>query len=437
MAKSQSRADIILSLKDNFSRGLAKASFKLKRFGQTAKDVGKKFLLMSAAIVAGLAKTVKMAVDLDDKIRLLAGKLKSVRKSAEVEMLAEEMMRLGRSTSFTASQVGDLMVILAQSGKTADEIKQMTGSVMDLAKATGSEAADASNAVTVALAGFELGAVSTQRVVDVLAESVNSSNQNLTDMTEAITKAAPSAYEAGVSIERMSAMINVLANSGIKGSAASTQLRAALIQLMTVGADKARDLGVSLLDTKGRLRDFGDIITDVNRSLAGEDALTRAKALKDIFGKIGLSSVQIIARNKKAVDDYERSLNKAKGTARAAAKEAEAGLGGSLRKLWSALEGLALGIGNKLIPQIQFLTDWITRLTARLDADKIAKFASTVASLAGIFGILLTAGGTIASMFGTVVGGALGVAQTGMISLGLGASTAKFTLSKMAKGTTG
>jgi len=154
MAKSQSRADIILSLKNNMTRGLSKATRQLNKFSCGLKKIGMAFTGLAVSMGTLMTTSMLMAAKLDDKVRTLAARLQLAFDDKRVRRLNDEINRLGRTTSFTAGEVADLMVVLAQAGKSADEIEVMTESVMQLAKAAGGEAADAADLMAVGVGSF-------------------------------------------------------------------------------------------------------------------------------------------------------------------------------------------------------------------------------------------------------------------------------------------
>jgi TP901 family phage tail tape measure protein len=374
MARAQSRADIILSLKNNMSTGLAKATRQLRKFGSQAKRIGLAFAGMSTALAAGMGKTILMAANLNDELRKIASKISGVSYGSKVfNKLEDEVNRLGRTTSFTASEVAQLMTVLAQGGKNAQQIEMMTEHVMAFAKAASGEAAQAADLLIVALNGFGLVAEESQRAVDVMTASINGSSQSMSDFQEAMTVIAPSANAVGLSIERTAAMINVLADAGIRGSIAGRQLRSALIYMATTGADSLNDLGISIMDAGGEMRDFASIVDDVNNSTRGMGAPERIAVFKDVFGKVGINAVQILARSSDGLAHFDTLLNRAKGSAKAASDEMEAGFGGVLRRLNSAVMGLAEAVGKHLTPYIEDVTKLITTLANSINAKLVAK----------------------------------------------------------------
>ena len=150
----------------------------------------------------------------------------------EFAMLTDESERLGASTIFTAQEFSNLQMVLGRKGFKADEIKDMTGAIADLALATGEDLTLASNIVGASIRAFGKDASDAGKIANTLAlASANSSIQLSTF----------SASSVGVDIEELSAMMGVLMDSGIKASKAGTGLNSLFITL--------KEKGVSLSDT--------------------------------------------------------------------------------------------------------------------------------------------------------------------------------------------
>ena len=89
----------------------------------------------------------------------------------EFKRLSDTAQELGRSTFFTAEQVGQLQLNYSKLGFTTSEILAAQRATLDLAVATGSDLARAATVAGAAVRGFGLDASETQRVVDVMAVS--------------------------------------------------------------------------------------------------------------------------------------------------------------------------------------------------------------------------------------------------------------------------
>ncbi|GHT36464.1 hypothetical protein FACS189427_08120 [Planctomycetales bacterium] len=111
--------------------------------------------------------------------------------------LREQAKLLGRTTFFTASQVGNAQQMLAQAGFNPEQIKAALPDVLNLALAGDLDIGEAADIATNISTPFGIAADKLNRVNDVLAKAANSSNTNVREMGQAFKYAAPAAAAAG------------------------------------------------------------------------------------------------------------------------------------------------------------------------------------------------------------------------------------------------
>ncbi len=409
MARAKSRVDVILSLKNNMAGGLAKASMNLNRLGDAAKRFGMIGAAATGAMVIGLSKVIRETQKLDDALRNLAAKLNIDFNGKPFGEVEKEIRRLGSVTSFTTTQVTELATVLAQGGKNAGQIKVMTKSMLNLSRAMSEGTADSARIAQSAMDAYGLSVDDARRAADVLAYTVNTSAQGLVDLGEANNYVAATSRDAGISIERTSAMLAIMANNGIRGSRAGVQLRAALLQLTTKGKDTAKALNIKLTEPTGEFRDFAIVLDEFRQKTENMTDVRRFELYKKAFGKVGISAATILGRSRAEVDKFTNELENSFGVAEKAAKDMDAGIGGSFRMLYSAAEALWLGVGEKLAPAIEDFTRKITAMIRGLGpktqeiADGIIKVLNTLMKATGALFALAAAASAVSTLFSTLL----------------------------------
>jgi len=265
---------------------------------------------------------------------------------------SKEAKRLGATTAFTASQVVELQREFAKLGFTNDEILNVTESTLNLAAAAGTDLANAAMVAGSTLRGFGLSSEETARVTDVMALSFSSSALDITLFQESMKLVAPIAKTVKVDIEQASAALSVLADSGIKGSMAGTQLRRVMTDLaMKTG----KDFQTSLTITKERL----DATTNDAQKLA---------IAKELVGQRAASSLLILAENGQKLQDLEKDYDRAGGAAERMAKVRLDNLSGDVTILKSAWSGLLLSFEDGEGGLNQLARFGVKNLTASLTA---------------------------------------------------------------------
>lgn len=246
----------------------------------------------------------------------------------ELEQFSKQAKMLGATTIFTAAQVGELQTEFAKLGFTQGEILNVTEATLMLAQASGTDLANAAMVAGSTLRGFGLAAHETQRVVDVMAKSFNSSALDITLFQEGMKLVAPIAKTVKVSLEESSAALSILADRGIKGSLAGTKLRKIMSELAT---KTGKDFNTSLEIAAERLNNAGS--TSEKLSIATELVGDRMK-----------DGLIILAENKGRLDELTASYENAKGSAERMAEIRFDNLEGDMIKLKSAWSGFLLSI---------------------------------------------------------------------------------------------
>jgi len=218
---------------------------------KSSNGMAKQFIKGAAAIgiVVGafrmVSKVVSSVVKTFSDFEFVMAKVNAVSGATDTEFkqLSESAQELGRTSFFTATQVGELQLAFSKLGFTAAEIQDAQKATLDLATSTGTDLARAAQVAGAAVRGFGLEANETQRVVDVMAVSFASSAMDIEKWQTSMTKVAPIAKSSGFSIEDTAAIMSKLADSGIEASIAGTSLRNILLKMQDPTSDLSKSFG--------------------------------------------------------------------------------------------------------------------------------------------------------------------------------------------------
>ncbi|MGV3483371.1 MAG: phage tail tape measure protein, partial [Planctomycetaceae bacterium] len=396
-----------------FLKGLAAAKAKLQEFGNSTKLVGMKMLGIGTAATAPIAASVTVFASFDDAMLAVKGVTQAT--ADEFVKLRDKAKQLGATTSYSASEVASLMTELGRAGFKPDQLIEMTGAVMDMARATGTDATLASGIMAATIRQFGLEATDATRVADGFTAAANKTFNSVEALGEAFQYAGPVAADANMSLEETLAVLGALGNVGIQGSEAGTALRR-LLTLSAAEADKfSKVFGVATADAAGNTRPLIDVLGDVASATKNLPTGERMAKFNEVFGLLGITSASAIGKS--VVDTralYQELLN-INGVASSTAKEMDSGIGGAFRILKSSLEGVAIAIGESLSGSLQTMTQamsgalsglikWIEKnQTAVKTAAKIAvAIMAAGAALIGI-GTLLSAAGVAIGGLGTIL----------------------------------
>lgn len=389
-------------------RGLRLAENRLKAFGQKASQIGQRMLLLSGAMATPLAFATRTFAGFEDQ--MLAVKAVTGSVGDEFDRLYDQAKGLGRTTSFTAGDVGGGMLSLGRAGFDSSEIENAIPGVLNLARATGTELALSADIAAGTLRAFSLEAGQMGRVTDVLVATANNSSQTLEDLGESMKYVAPIADEYGLSLEQTAKAVGALANMQIKGSMAGTSMRQIMLRLADPSVQKQlRANGVEALDAAKNLRPVGDILIDLGQAMQGMTNAERISLGKNLFDQRAAGAALKLAKSDfPALAD---AIDNAGGVAEKTAKTMDSGLGGSFRRLMSALEGIQIAVGEALSKALSGAMDKVATFAVRIAelvaANKqwIIGMATTIAAVAAVGGALVVlgiAGQAAAFVFGGI-----------------------------------
>ena len=132
---------------------------------------------------------------------------------------------------------------------------------------------------------------------DVLAKTSATTNTDVSQLGEALKYAGANASAMGLDIQQTSAILGIFADNGIKGSMAGTTLNAILRDMSKKAEDGKMAIGdmtVSIYDGEGNMRDFGDILADVEKATVGMSDSARNNALQQYFSQEAIRGMNIL-----------------------------------------------------------------------------------------------------------------------------------------------
>ena len=218
-------------------------------------------------------------------------------------------------------------------------------------------------------------------MADVFAKTSTSTNTTVEMLGETMKYAAPVAHAFGASLEETAALTGLMANSGIKASAAGTALRSGFLRLAgtsskstkaieemglslseaTAQQEEARaalaSLGIAMDDTNGP-RKMGAIVRDLADRTKDMSKEQKLATLATIFGTNAASAwVSVIDQGPDKLDQLTKELENSDGAAAAMAETMQNNARGAMIRLQSATESVAISIGGTMLPTLAELGD--------------------------------------------------------------------------------
>ena len=225
MASKDMTLRLVMKMAANdFTRGISSIQKQLQGLGsylKTAFAVG--------SVVSFGREMVKWTKEFEDA--MARAQAVSNASAEGFKFMRDEALRLGATTRYTSVQVAQTLEVLTRNGLSATNATRILADTLKLAQANAVELADAGNMITNTLNMFGLSVNKAAYVTDILSATASHSATDLTSLYEAMANAAPMAHALSIDIEEVASALGALANVGVKGPDAGTQLRQFLQRL--------------------------------------------------------------------------------------------------------------------------------------------------------------------------------------------------------------
>ena len=325
------------------------------------------------AAIRGLYNAIKGIIKTNIEFEQAQKNLQTILglNNKEMAVMSDKAKELGKTTEYTASQVTDLQTALAKLGFSADDINNMSESVLALATDLDAGLGEAAELAGATLRQFGLDASDTGHVVDVLVKGANESALSFDKYRTALSQVAPVASAVGFDLEGVVSILGSLANVGMDASMAANSTRNILLKLADSSSTLAQSLSQPVKDIPtlvAGLKELQDRNIDVATAL-------------ELTDKRSVAAFTSLLKNADAVQELNDKLANVDGYAIGIREERLQTVEGSIKLLQSAWEGFELAVMNSEGPLSRFfrkLADDINELTDAIEQNGKTEFQKNV-----------------------------------------------------------
>ena len=286
-----------------------------------------------------------------------------------LQAFGEDALAMSKSMGVAATSYLDGVKLIASAKpellKSPELLKAITDESLILAKAATMSLGEAAESVTTSMNQFQLEALESTRVINVLAAGSKLGNSFVMDTSDALRNAGVSARFAGVSFEETNAAIQVLASGGLSGVRAGTALKAVFLAMAAQGDDfNPKIVGITkALD---------------NYAAAGLDVTKMEK----IFQREGLNAAAILIEQRKAFGQLVQDMTGTSIAYEQAAVNMQT-FSEETKKMGATIQASLIRLFLRMRP---VLTDVVVRIAKFFDyvgdnLEAVTAFATTVAVL--------------------------------------------------------
>lgn len=340
-------------------------------------------------IVSGTKEWIKTNAQLEaslDSLEALTGAT-----AEDLEFYSDEAIRMGASTTQSATQVVDAMKMIGSAKPellgNREALSQVTEETIRLSEAAQMELGPAADALTGALNQWGDSADQAARYSNVFAAGSKAGSAGIESLGQSIDKSGAVLAGFNIEIEEGIGLLETMAERNIKGAEAGTQLRNVMLTMQGVEALPPKALA--------QLEKFGvdtEIVSDktlpLNTRLQEMAKISGdATAMMKVFGRENIVAASAILDNTEKVESYSQAVT-GTNTALEQQKINNDNLQGDLKSWSSAWEGMTLTIGGgegALRSLVQTGTDalnWVTDIAKAFQDWDVTKIETQLLKLA-------------------------------------------------------
>lgn len=288
--------------------------------------------------------------------------------SDRFSQMQKNVRKVGVDTKFTTTEVAGAAKYLAMAGLNIEDINNSILPIANLATISDTPLDRIADIVTNIQTAYGIDSKKMGALSDILAMIQASSNTTIPEIGEAMKFAAPTMSLAGISFNEAAASIGLLANTGIKGTLAGTNLRRMMLRLMSPtkkGLEILDKYKISLYELnketgKTKLRSLTDIFTQFQgKDLSVQD-------IQAVFDVIGGSAANNILAALKTLPELVRKSKISTGFAQSVADEKQLEtITGQWARVTSQFSESGLQAIEPLAPEIKRMLEDITNTLAK------------------------------------------------------------------------
>ena len=383
----------------------AHASFgsRIAGFGSKMDRVGRKMThsLTLPIVGAGLA-SVKLAVDFEDSMAKIEG-LVGV-SSKTVAKWGDDILSMARKLPQGPKELADALFFVTSAGFRGAKAMDVLRMSARAAAAGLGETRDVADAITSALNAYAGTGLKASNVTDTLVAGVREGKMPVDALASAIGQILGPAAELGVSFQEVVGTAASLSRVGVPVNRTMTGLRFLMVGLAKPSSEAARileDVGISADQLRQSLRERGLLVTlqELKDKLPIQDFLKVVGGARGVVTALGL-----VGKNAAQVRDVMDGVTKSTGSTDKAFEVMSRTAGFKFKAALSSLQATAIQVGNKILPMVTKLVEFIGHL-----ADKFSTLSPAMQSNILKWGLLLAAAGPVLRIFGGLlrIGGPL------------------------------
>ena len=275
----------------------------------------------ATAVFYGIARSITNAIETMKNFETqLVETTKVLNPAYEgTSRISEAAQDFGQKYGTSIVNVAGAMSVFAQQGKSVVETINLTEASLLAANTTTLKAADATEALTVAIRQFNISDKDAKSVIDSWLEVESRTAVTAKTLASAMKQTGTAARNSGISFHELNGMISAVGSATREsGNAIGTALKYIFSHMNTEDViEKFNKLGIAVYDADGRMRDLMDRLSDLNASWQQMSSEQKTATAIAIAGTRRYNSLMIlmdrwgdvIDATRMSEDSYGRSMS--------------------------------------------------------------------------------------------------------------------------------
>lgn len=432
MATEVASLTALLSLDDSgFTRGMRNAEQQisgisgtfqnmgasLRNLGGNLQSMGMQATMATAPIAAMGAVGIKAYGDFESVINEISARTGVV--GEELQAISDYALEMGAATVFSGQQASEAFLDLLTSGQSTEEAFSTLPHVMSLAAAGGLELGQSADTLTDIMSMFGLAASDTvgnltaaEYVANSLTQASQVSSASVSMLGDAFVNVGGIAAGFGLDVDTTNAALAVLAEGGLKGAEAGTNLKSMLLGMSATTSSTQEawsKLGTSMYDSEGNMKNLNSLLGEIRTGLEDLPVSEQNEIIMGLAGSYGQLSLRTLLFGNDLADTQGAMEESAQATV--VAEQMMGSFNNQIGSLMGSLESLAISVMGPFVedtlkPLIAQAIEVVNNIKAWADANpELAQTIVKIAAAAVVVGPVLLAIGTAVSVLGVALSG--------------------------------
>lgn len=350
-------------------QGLRTAAANIARLGVVAAG---------ASIALGVG-AVKAAADFESQLHTI-NTVAAVTPD-KLAAIGDGIRQIARDTGTPLADLTQGFYDLVSAGVAADQAQRVLASSNRLAIGGLGTAAEGVDLLTTALNSYGVAAqqqgAESERFADIFAKAIEKGKVTAAELAGSFATIGPIAAKSGISIEELAAGYATLTAQGVPAAEAATQMRSALVGLLSPNAKLNEIQKKTKLNFAAMAKEKG-LVVALER--LRKEAAKAGIPLIDVLGRVeGFNfAVSATGDNLAAYNEDLRDMGDSANTAARQMAERQQGLNYQLARLKALALDAGITIGSKLLPKLTPIAERIVAFLQTHQPD-IERFGDEIA----------------------------------------------------------